>query len=30
MDAIYLLILLILFFGTIGLVVALDRMEDGP
>ena len=30
MDAIYLVILLILFFGTIGLVVALARMEDGP
>jgi len=29
MDAIYLILLLVLFFGTVGLVLALDRMGDG-
>lgn len=29
MDAIYLIILLVLFFATIGLALALHRMGDG-
>jgi hypothetical protein len=29
MDALYLILLLALFFGTVGLVLALDRMGDG-